>query len=475
MTHHVILGGGPAGMNAIESIRRVDGSARITLVADESPYARMALPYFIAGDVPAGHLATASEAFFEKGKVELQIGRRATAIDARAHRVDLDDVRSLRYDRLLIATGSSPASPPIPGADAPGVQSLWTLADARTLLERKTSKHPTAVLVGGGFIGLIVLNALHKMGWRLHVVELEGQILPRMLDRRAAAAAEGWLRDRAIGVHTGASVTAIDGTRKKEITLSDDTRIEADLVILSTGIRPNLDLTSGADIETRGGLVVDGHCRTSAPDVYAAGDVAAGPDLLGGPNAVHAIQTTAVDHGRVAGAHMAGAETAYAGSLLMNVLDLAGLHCTSFGRWQGDAETTEVWAPERPVYRKLVWEADRLVGAIALGPVRDSTMTTDVGMIKGLIQAQRPLGRWKSYLHKHPWDVRRAFVASGCAAHLLPHTALGTRAVPRGFAYRDRKPRVSPGSHHADLVGTRPPGFESLPKTPTPGIYKNPT
>lgn len=473
MAHHVILGGGPGGMNAIESIRRADASAKITLVADECPYARMALPYFIAGDVPVAHIATASDAYFTKWKVDLEIGRRATGLDAKGRRLDLDGGGSIEYDRLLIATGSSPATPPIPGADQPGVQTLWTLEDAQQLLGQKRPKQPSAVLVGGGFIGLIILNALHKMGWKLAVVELEGQILPRMLDRRGAAAAEGWLRDRGIDVYTGAAVASIDGAKKKLVTLTDDSRIETDVVLLSTGIRPNLDFASGAGLTTEGGLVVDEHCRTSQPEIYAGGDVAAGPDLLGGPNAVHAIQTTAVDHGRIAGANMAGKTTPYAGSLLMNVLDIAGLHCTSFGRWREDADTTEIWAPERPVYRKLVWEDDRLVGAIALGPVRESTMTTDIGMIKGLIQSRLPLGKWKSYIQRQPWDLRRAFVASRAAGTLLPQTALGSAAVARGFAYADRGPKNDPGPHHADLLETRPDSFADLPKTPTPGIYKS--
>jgi hypothetical protein len=171
---------------------------------------------------------------------------------------------------------------------------------------------------------------------------------------------------------------------------------------------------------------------------------------------------------------MAGPPRAYAGSLAVNILDVAGLHCASFGRWQETADTTLVWNAARPVYRKLVWDGTRLVGGIILGPVDDTTMLTDVGMLKGLIQSQVDLAEWKHYLHERPWDLRRAYVASRAASALLDRTTVGTPSQPRGFHFNNLGPRATAGPHHADLVGTRPAAFDSLPRTPTPGIYKAP-
>src|SRR5581483_6595231 len=120
---------------------------------------------------------------------------------------------------------------------------------------------------------------------------------------------------------------------RKRVSLANGQSIDADLVVVATGIRPNLEFVKGSGIHIDQGIVVDSHMRTSIPHVYAAGDVAQGPDLLGDKPAVHAIQPTAVDHGRIAGANMAGQSIAYAGSLLMNILDACGLQCASFGRW----------------------------------------------------------------------------------------------------------------------------------------------
>lgn len=474
MTRHVVLGAGPAGINAIETIRQFDHDGSITLVSNEPAYARMALPYFVAKEIPEAQLLTASDPYFDRLQVDRRIGRRAAQIDPQARVVRLDDDTSVPFDNLLVATGSSPVVPPIPGANGKHIHNLWTLEDAQATMASARVQRPTVVLIGAGFIGLIILNALHKLGWRLALVELEGQILPRMLDRRGAAAAEAWLRSLGVDVYTGCRVQSIEPGRKRRVVLSDGQKIDAHVVLLSTGIRPNLSFLNGSGIETDAGILVNQKMRTNVAGIYAAGDVAQGPNLLGGPPVIQAIQTAAVDHGRIAGANMAGQERDYPGSLIMNILDIAGLHCTSFGRWSETVDTTVVWNAARPVYRKLVWEDTRLVGGIILGPIEDTTMLTDVGMLKGLIQAQTDLGNWKDYLKDRPWDLRRAYVASGAADRLLRRTTLGAASSARDYRFEDRGTRTGPGPHHAALTGTQPAGFENLPRTPTPGIYKNP-
>ena len=474
MPHHVIIGGGPAGINALETIRQLDASAKITLVSDEPAYARMALPYFLARAIPQAQLETGSDDYFNRLHVERRIGQRVTRVDGKGRAAHLENGDVISFDTLLIATGSSPVRPPIPGADGKHVHNLWTLADALAVMDSAKAKRPSVVLVGAGFIGLIILNALHKLSWKLAVVELEGQILPRMLDRHGAAAAEAWLRARGVDVYTGCSVRAIEGSRKKTVALSDGQTLSANLVILSTGIQANVAFLNGSGVHVDKGVVVDTRMQTNVPGIYAAGDVAQGPNLLGGPAVIHAIQPTAVDHGRIAGANMAGQQRSYAGSLVMNILDVADLHCASFGRWQETDDTTVVWNASRPVYRKLVWDGTRLVGGIILGPIEDTTMLTDVGMLKGLIQSQVDLAEWKPYLHERPWDLRRAYIASRAATQLLPHTTVGAVTQPRAYRFNDRGPRTEPSLHHRNLVGARPANFETLPRTPTPGLYKPP-
>lgn len=477
MTRHVIIGGGPAGMAASETIRQIEGNAAaITLISDEPAYSRMVLPYYLAREIPEAHVLIGDQAYFDRQHVEARLGVRVRQVDPQARTLTLSDGNTLPFDKLLIATGSSAQRPSIPGIEQDGVFTFWTLDDARQTIA-KGQGTPEAVLIGAGFIGFIVLNAMAKLGWKLSVVEMEAQVLPRMLDAQGAMVVAGWLRARGVTLHTGARVEEIHRLthdNKLALSLSTGKTVQADLVIVATGIRPNLDFLSGAGLTLSSeGVVVDERMQTNLPGIYAAGDVAAGPDLLSGKPAVHAIQPTAVDHGRIAGANMAGKEVRYPGSLLMNVLEVVKLHCAGFGLWREEGrEVTTIFNPTRPLYRKYVWEGDRLVGASFVGPIDDVTMLNDVGMAKGLIQAKQPLGAWAQYVRSHPTDLRRAYVASGVADMLVRQTLLGTAARERAYRVNGLTPAPWHKAPHTSLVGTKPARYQEFPPTPTPGIGK---
>ena len=459
--HHVIIGGGPAATNAIETIRQLDGGQSvITLVCDEPAHSRMALPYWLAGSVPEGQTYTGDAAYFEQLKVTTRFGVRVAAVDPRRKTVTLSDGNTLDFDNLLIATGSSPLRPPVAGVDLPGVEPLWSLADTGRVLKhaealQAAGRTPRVALVGAGFIGCIVLNAMYKRKWQLAVIEREAHVLPRMLDATAADHVQRWLATRNIPIHRGVTVRQIrqqaDGA--KEIDLSDGRSLIADIVILATGIRPNLDLLRGSGIATGEAVLVNDRMQTNFPHVYAGGDVAQGPVLFGAENAVHPIQPTAVDHGRVAGANMAGHEVHYPGSLSMNVVDICGLQGASFGRWNDTAaEATTIDNPAGFIHRKLLWTDDRISGAIFMGKANDLGMLTDVGMVKGLMQTQTRLGPWKKYLHDHPFDIRRAYVACGVAAKLVGSTLLHRPATARRFRFGSADPKTPANSAHAVFV-----------------------
>lgn len=460
MTQHIIIGGGPAATNAIESIRQFeDSQSKITLVSDEPAHSRMALPYWLAGQIPREQTHTADDAYFAKLGVDARIGSRVTKIDPAAGSVSLDDGGDLAFDNLLIATGASPVSPEIPGADLPGVQPMWSLGNTELALRTTDGVDaPRAVLVGAGFVGFIVLNAMFKRGWNLSVVEREGQVLPRMLDRASAGIVQSWLAEHGAGVHTSTTVASIteaeDGAKRVE--LENGTQLDADLVILATGIRANSELLSGTNIGIEEGILVDDQMRTNFSNIYAAGDVAQGPVLFSDDRAVHAIQPTAVDHGRVAGANMAGHEVHYPGSLLMNVVDVCGLQTASFGNWSdAAAEDFTITNARDFIYRKLLWTADRLAGAIFTGRATDLGMLTDVGMIKGILQTHTALGQWKEYLRENPFDVRRAYIGAGVAQKLVGSTLTGRPSQARGFHFGNAEPKSEVGDAHATYVGTK--------------------
>lgn len=425
-TGHLIIGGGTAGWNAIRTIREQDPDAEIALVSAERPYSRMVLPYYLSRGIAESRVYTAGPAELEALGVQARTGRRATGLETAANRLILDDGSAIEYDTLLIATGSSPVRPAIPGADAAGVHSFWTLQQAREVLGgvREGSR---VALVGAGFIAFTMLNAVLSLGARLTVLEIAPQVLPRMVDAEGARLVETWLRARGVEIRAGARLAAIqEAGGRKRLTLEGGEALEADLVIMATGIRPNLDWLSGSGIRLRQGILVDDHQRSSVPNVYAAGDVAEGRDLVTGELAVHALEPTAMEQGRVAGANMAGGDVAYRGSLLMNIVEVCDLEIASFGSWlDPEAEAVSALRADRFAYRKLLWRGDRLVGAILIGRANDVWTTNDLGMLKGLVQTGRPLGPWKSALSASPFHVKRAFVAAGTTGRLLPDTILG--------------------------------------------------
>ena len=406
--NYLILGAGPAGVIAAETLRRVDPEGAITLVGDESepPYSRMALPYLLAGkiDEKGTHLRHGAD-HYEALSIRRVEGR-AAAIDVKGRTVALEGGESLPFDRLLIATGAHPVRPPIPGMDLPGIESCWTLADARRIAAGARAG-ARVVLMGAGFIGCIVLEALARRGVALTVIEMADRMVPRMMDETGGEMIKRWCENKGVRVLTSTRISAIE--KKGDalaLALDGGAAIEADLVVCATGVAPNLGFLDGGGIETDAGILVDHYLETGVPGIHAAGDVAQGPDFSTGGRAVHAIQPTASEHGRIAALNMAGRRTRYRGSLTMNVLNTLGLISSSFGLWDGIEDGEAARAVDRAgfKYLRLDFDGDVVVGALALG------LTQHVGVIRGLIQTKLRLGPWKDVLMQDPYRVMDAYL-----------------------------------------------------------------
>ena len=405
---HVIIGAGPAGAVAAETLRRVDPSSDIIILGDEPepPYSRMALPYLLAENVgESGTHLRHGDAHFEKLAIDVRRNR-VNSVDTGNRVVIAANGAEIAWDRLLIATGAHPVKPPIDGMGSEGVENCWTLADARRILAG-AKPGDRVVLMGAGFIGCIVLEALAARGVDLTVVEMADRMLPRMMDETGGAMIARWCESKGVAVRTGTRVTEIvrdNGSLALATDAGDP--VEADLVVCATGVAPNVDFLDGAGIDCDAGILVDHRLRTSAADVYAAGDVAQGPDFSTGRQEVHAIQPTAVEHGRIAALNMAGVDTPFRGSLSMNVLNTLGLVSSSFGLWMGaEGGERSVAADEaRSRYLRLEFEEDRIVGALALG------LTQHVGVLRGLIQTRVRLGSWLGKLRNDPNQVMNAYL-----------------------------------------------------------------
>jgi NAD(P)H-nitrite reductase large subunit len=315
--------------------------------------------------------------------------------------------------------------PPIPGADSPGVHTFWTLPDAEAL-NRLITPQSHVVMVGAGFIAFTILNGILARAGKVTIVEIAPRILPRMIDEPGAALVSRWLEARGAVLKTGTALKSIQAKGVRQtLTFGDGTSVTSDAVIMATGIRPNLEWLKGSKIKVNQGIVVDAHLRSSVPNVYAAGDVAEGKNQITGAAEVHAIEPTAMEHGRVAAANMAGRPTTYPGSLLMNIVGVAGLDVASFGSWDDPkAETIAGTMAGRNAYRKYLFRGDRLVGAILVSPNAETWSGNDLGMLKGLVQSGQSLGAWKDWLRKNPFDIKKPYLASRTVSALMPHTIL---------------------------------------------------
>jgi NADPH-dependent 2,4-dienoyl-CoA reductase/sulfur reductase-like enzyme len=431
---HVIIGAGPAGVIAAETLRKADPRGDVILIGDEPepPYSRMAIPYLLIERIQeAGtHLRHAAD-HYQKQAIQVRQDR-VTAVDTVNRRLTLNSGAALTYDRLLIATGSRPIKPPVPGIDLPGVHPCWTLEDARHIL-RLAQPGARVVLIGAGFIGCIILEALAERGVDLTVVEMGDRMVPRMMNQTAGHLIKRWCEAKGVKVHTATRVNGIeagpgpgalqrlaeavglgDGKTASHnllVDLDNGHELAADLVISAAGVRPNVDFLRNSAVQLDQGVLVDQHLRTNVPEIFAAGDVAQGRDFSTGSYQVHAIQPTAGDHGRVAALNMAGRDAAFQGSFNMNVLDTLGLISSSFGLWMGvdGGDSVELCNPDEYRYLSLEFQDDVMVGATSLG------LTQHIGVLRGLIQSRVKLGQWKDKLKQDPSRIMEAYLARNAA------------------------------------------------------------
>ncbi len=410
--HHVILGAGPAGVIAAETLRKHAPTDTITMVGDESepPYSRMAIPYLLMGNVgERGTYLRKGLTHFDDLKIKM-VHARASALDSAAKTVTLDNGSTLTFDRLLIATGSHPIRPPIPGMDLPGIHPCWTMEDARAI-QKLATKGARVLQMGAGFIGCIIMEALAARGVKLSVVEMGDRMVPRMMGPTAGGMIKDWCAAKGVQVFTGTRVEAIEkgtGDAALKVKLSNGQSMDVDLVISATGVRPAIGFLEKSGVKCLLGVLTDEHLQTNVPGIYAAGDCAEAFDKVSNKTIVSAIQPNAAEQARVAALNMLGRRTALKGVTQINVLDTLGMVSTSFGEWQGvpGGEHVELTDSAGGRHLSLQFKDDVLVGCNSVG------WTDHVGVMRGLVEGQIHLGAWKDTLKADPTKLMDAYLAS---------------------------------------------------------------
>ncbi len=383
--NYVIVGGGIAGITAARRLRALAPGSRVTLVeAEPRPYyLRPGLIAVLAGEKSLEDISPYPPSWYEEQGIEFRPGNPAVELDPAGQRLGLASGETLAYDRLLLATGAEAFRPPIPGADLAGVFTLRSAADVERIRTRAEEAN-AALVIGGGWLGLEAARALRSHGLSVTVLERSPWLLPRQLDPQGGEVLASQLANQGIDVRVGSECRALRGSSAVErALLGEGEELEVELVVISAGIRPRVVLAAQAGIEVNRGVVVDDTLATSAPGVYACGDVAEWQGK------VYGIVPAAREQGRVAVANMVEpGSVRYRGTVVQNRLKVAGVDLLCLGDTQpqgGPGEEHRHADPERGVYRKLVVREGRLVGAILLGDLSGE------GAIRELIVSGEPV------------------------------------------------------------------------------------
>ncbi len=416
--HHVIIGGGPAGVIAAETIRKQAPHDNITIISDEAvpAYSRMAIPYLLMGNVKEDGTYLRKNPDHLKNLHINWVQAGVNHIDTAIKKIALNSDIEVTFDTLLIATGSHPIKPPIPGIDSEGVHTCWTMENARHIMAL-ANKGSRVLQLGAGFIGCIIMEALAARGVKLSVVEMGDRMVPRMMGPTAGGMIRDWVQDKGVEVFTATKVESIEAGKAGEalkVKLSNGKTVEADLVISAAGVRPAIGFLKDSGITCLLGVLTDAHLQTNVPGIFAAGDCAEAFDKVTGKTIVSAIQPNAAEQARVAGMNMVAYSRGQAmhaelkGVTQINVLDTLGLISTSFGDWQGQpgGEHVELTDLKKGKHLSLQFKDDVLVGCNSVG------WTEHVGVMRGLVEGKIKLGAWKDHLKADPTKLMEAYIAS---------------------------------------------------------------
>lgn len=386
----IIIGAGPAGVSAVETIRAHNSQSEILVITSEPfpPYSPPAM---------ADHFINQSNAHLWRGdnwpesmKVEYRSGEEVVGVEPDEHLVRFLGGEVIPYDKLVIASGSRLYAP-VEGAELPGVYNFKSLSAAHSLIDKvKHDQAQQALIVGAGFIGMEIALLLRKLGVNVTQVEMLDQVMPAMLDADTARIALELMRNNGIDVRLQTrAISFIGDDRAVGIQLESGEELFAEVMVAATGVRPNLDFLEGSGIAHDWGITVDEYLQTNKPDIYAAGDVVETPDLLTGERYVHAIFPNAVEQGNIAALNILGYENRYAGAHRMNSLKHLNLPIMAAGLKTGD-EILKV--SRNGDLRTIYLEDNRVVGFQIVGNIKSA------GVLRTLMNNRRDIRHIKDQL-----------------------------------------------------------------------------
>lgn len=397
----VIVGNGVAGVTAARIIHEKNPEAQISIYTDESHhyYPRPRLYEVLSREAESREIYMFSEKWYQERSIHIHLSNKAVGINLDEKELVLENKSRVCYDKLLLANGGHSFIPPIKGVEKTGVFTLRSLRDAVNI-RRFTEKSKKAIIIGGGLLGLEFAASLRKLGQHVEVVEMFRQLLPKQLDQEGAAILKNHIASHGIDFYLGVKTVEILGKNTVSAILLDSGKeISGELVLISAGMRSNIQLASEAGITVNKGVVVNNYLQTSADDVYAVGDVA---EFEG---RVYGIIPAALEQARIAATNLLEEEqTVYNGTIPSNTLAIVGTDLTSIGIVNPEEtkyEEIKRTDNEKGVYKKLVLDQGKIVGAIFLGDKKGITI------IKRLIYQQTDITKHKDSILKDDFDYKK--------------------------------------------------------------------
>lgn len=381
-TKYLVIGNSAGGTGAAEAIRECDPAGRLLIVSDEQypAYSRPLISEYLSHERVLKTMLFRSPGFYDRHKVELMSGQKVKKLDPVKKTASLEDGSVISWQKLLLATGGLPIIPKINGMEKQGVFNFTCLDDARKI-DAYLVKVSSAVVIGGGLIGMSVTEALSKRGIIVTVIEMKDRVLNTILDETASAAAGQVLSEAGIRIITSNTVAEIAGRDTVErVVLADGQEINCDMVVIAIGVLPRLDLVKGTAIKVNRGICVDRHMATSLPDIYACGDASEAWDFITGSDRLTPVWPNAYVGGRVAGYNMAGRQAEYKGGTAMNSINYFDMDISSAGLVSApDDSSYETLVTDSP-YRKLILKDNIIKGMIFVRDIEKS------GIIYGLMR-----------------------------------------------------------------------------------------
>lgn len=384
---YVIIGNSTAAVGCIEGIRELDKEGEILVLSSEAhhTYSRPLISYLLKGKTTLENMRYRPADFYEKNNVTLRLGAAVTEINPNKKEIALENGETFCYDRLLVATGSSPFLPPMKGLEMVDSRFTFQSLDDALALQSALTPASRVLIIGAGLIGLKCAEGIEHKCASITVVDLADKVLASILDAQGAARVQAHIASRGVAFHLGASVSAFE---KKDgaysALLSNGETVGFDLLVVAAGVRPNTALVKNAGGEVARGIVTDLACRTTLADVYAAGDCAQSFDTASGQHRVLALLPNAYMQGHCAGRRMAGCEsTLYDHAIPMNAIGFFGLHMITAGVYEGERHSIR----EDESYKQLFTKDGLLCGYILLGDIQRA------GIYTALIRDKRPLAQ----------------------------------------------------------------------------------